>query len=201
MSPRAKRRQPPGELSGTRGLQGNSALPRRGNGEAPGQSCGANNHSLRPIGAGSEEAHDFHGLRFARSWRRSTRGYRRFGRIRCPLTIPAPAAYRTKMEPSRFDRRLMLYGMGSVLAGTIIALFGTPATSESPRRRLERGSQPEVMRWTIPGWTIAGVGLIVALTGLIRVLIQWPGCGNDVTRPAPTKQHKQISEEQGPPVT
>jgi len=72
------------------------------------------------------------------------------------------------MDTNELDRRLMLYGVGSAIAGSIIARFGPPAISESPRRRRERPWRLEELVWMIPGWTIAGIGSVVAVSGFIR---------------------------------
>jgi hypothetical protein len=50
--------------------------------------------------------------------------------------------------------RLILYGIGAILAGIIIATCGPTSRSERPSR-----AHPEDLWFSIPGWSIAAVGV------------------------------------------
>lgn len=61
------------------------------------------------------------------------------------------------------NSRLCLYGVGAVLAGTIIAVIGPPARTERPTK-----PHPEDLWFTIPGWSIAGIGILLLLYRIYR---------------------------------
>jgi hypothetical protein len=61
------------------------------------------------------------------------------------------------------NRRLSLYGVGAALAGTIIATYGPTGRSEWPRR-----PHPEDLWFSIPGWSIAAVGVALLCYRVIR---------------------------------
>ena len=61
------------------------------------------------------------------------------------------------------NSRLCLYGVGTVLAGTIIAMIGPPGRSERPDQ-----PHPEDLWFTIPGWSIAGIGVFLLLYRIYR---------------------------------
>jgi hypothetical protein len=63
----------------------------------------------------------------------------------------------------RLNSRLCLYGVGAVLAGTIIAVIGPPGRTERPNM-----PHPEDLWFTIPGWSIAGVGVLLLLYRIYR---------------------------------
>jgi hypothetical protein len=50
--------------------------------------------------------------------------------------------------------RLVLYGFGAILAGLVIAMYGPGSRSEWPRRE-----HPEDLWFSIPGWSIAALGV------------------------------------------